>query len=123
VDDRGGVALGVFAFLTVLSFVGFILIARWRLAPGGRLIGTGLVLAILAAWYGLLNNLPPNRYEHDRPPYGSPAIAEFLARLAAVMILGGIVRGLLFRETAAAASTVSVPPLPPERARDVPPSV
>ena len=108
-DDRGAIALGVFAALSAAVIVLLLIVSRSRLAPGGRLVGAGVLLAILAAWYGLLSNLPPQRFENVRPPYGNPAMAEILMRVAAVLILGGIVTGLLCRDA------VNVLPVSPER--------
>lgn len=115
-DDRGAIALGSFAVFGGVTIVLLFLVSRTRLAPGGRLVGAGVLLAILAAWYGLVSNLPPHLHEGMRPPYGTPGLAEVLLKLAAVLILGGIVTGLLCRDA------VTVSPVP-ERPRDVPPSV
>jgi hypothetical protein len=111
VDQLVGFVLPVFAFVMVLAFVGFVLVARWRLPPGGRLIGAGLILTFVAAWYSLLTNLP--KWDHTSALLGNPSIAEVLAKLAAIMLLGGIVRSLLCRDGA----------VPPEAPRNVPPSV
>ena len=80
-----------------------------------RLVGLGIMVALLALWYGLLTGLPAR--DHMANPFANPALAEGLLKLAAVLILGGIVTGLLTRDAS------SVPPALPERPRDVPPSV
>jgi hypothetical protein len=115
-DDRAAVSLAVFALLSLATLVVLYLISQGRAAvPGGRLIAAGVVFALVALWYGLITTLPTR--DHVSIPFGNPGLADTALRLAAVMILGGIVVGLLNRETT---PTVAVPPEVP---RNVPPSL
>jgi hypothetical protein len=85
-----------------------------RVGPGGRAVAAGVVLAIVAMWYGLLTSLPGKQ---GAPiAVGLPTVTDGILRLAVVLVLGGLVTGLLLRDVA------TVPPTLPERPRDVPPS-
>lgn len=116
-DDRAVAALGVFAVVSLASLVLLYLIAPFlgRKTPGSGLVAAGLVLAFVALWYGLLTGLPIR--EHVAVPYGNPALADGLLKLATVLVLGSIVVSLLTRDATAPLSPT------PERPRDVPPSV
>jgi hypothetical protein len=105
----------MFGFQSVVIVLLAFLLLRGRATGGGRLVVVGIILALEALWFGLLTNEP----DHRGAPFvfSNPALADGLLKLAAVMILGGIVTGLLTRDAA------SVPPALPERPRDVPPSV
>jgi hypothetical protein len=115
VDDRGAVALAIFAVLSVVILISLLLGSRSRATLPARLIGLGVLLALVAMWYGLLTGLPSR--DHMPNPFGNPALAEGLLKLAAVLVLGGIVISLLVHDTA------SVNYVPPEHPRDVPPSL
>jgi hypothetical protein len=115
VDERGVEAVSIFFVVSVVALVLLLLGARSRAALPARLIGLGVLLALVALWYGMLVGLP-NR-QGVPVPYGNPALAEGALKLAAVMILGGIVAGLLTHDA------VPASPVPPEVPRNVPPSV
>ncbi len=114
-DDRGVVAIAGWFFVSIAVLAVLFLLLRSRAGLPARLIGLGVVLALAAAWFGLLTGLPLRNAGPG--PWANPALAEGLLRLAAVMVLGGVVVALLVRNAAA------VPALPPEHPRDVPPSV
>lgn len=102
-------------FASVAALAALFLVLRSRAAMSARLIGLGVVLAMAAGWYGLLTT---TSLRNGMPlPLGTPSFAEGLLRLAAILVLGGVVVGLLIRET------VPVAIYPPEHPHDVPPSV
>jgi hypothetical protein len=119
-DSTAAIALTGWFFVSLAALAALFLVLRSRAALSARLIGLGVVLAIAAAWYGLLINLPFRDSIRTNMPgvtVGNPSLAEGLLRLAAILVLGGVVVGLLIRET------VPVSTFPPERPHDVPPSV
>jgi hypothetical protein len=75
----------------------------------------GIVLALASLWYGLITGIP-NR-QGLPVPLGDPALADVTLKLAAVLVLGGLVITLLTHDV----TTVSN--IPPEHPRNVPPSV
>jgi hypothetical protein len=115
VDDRAAFAMVGWFFVSVAALAALFLVLRSRAALPTRLIGLGVVLAIAAAWYGILTGLPPR--SGVAQPIGSPALADGLLRLATVLVLGGVVVALLVRETAPLST------IPMEPHDDVPPSV
>jgi hypothetical protein len=114
-DERGGVAVAAFAVLTVVTIAILFLGTRSPLPLPARLIGLGVFFALVALWYGLLTGLPTR--DHGAMPFLNPGLADTALRLAAVLVLGGIVVSLLVRDT--------VPPLPiaSEASRNVPPNL
>lgn len=114
-DDRGGFAIGIFAILSVVTLIVLLLGSRSRTSLPARLIGLGVLMALLAMWYGLLTGLPAR--DRVANPFANPGLAEILLKLAAVLVLGGVVIALLVHDSAA------VTYVPPEHPRDVPPSV
>jgi hypothetical protein len=114
-DDRAALVVPAFALLTGATLVLLFFVARSRAAFAGRVVSAGVILALFALWYGLLTGVPTR--DHQAMPFGNAALGEILLRIAAMMILGGIVLGLLARDQ------IPVPPNLPERPADVPPSV
>jgi hypothetical protein len=112
VDDRSAVSLAGWFFVSVAVLVTLMLFLRPRIAVASRMIGLGVVLAVAALWYGLLASLPTRT--GIPVELGHPGLSEGLLKLAAVLVLGGIVVSLLGRDTA---------PVSPEVTRHVPPSV
>jgi hypothetical protein len=114
-DQRAAISMVGWFFVSVAALAALFLVLRSRAALPTRLIGLGVVLAIAAAWYGILTSLPPGR--SPPIPLGNPALADGLLRLATVLVLGGVVVALLVRETA------PLTPFTTEPHHDVPPSV
>jgi hypothetical protein len=115
VDSTAAAAMVGWFFVSLAALAALFLVLRSRAALSARLIGLGVVLAIAAGWYGLLTGLP---LRNGVPVgIGNPSLAEGLLRLATVLVLGGVVVGLLTRET------VTLPTFPTEQPHDVPPSV
>jgi hypothetical protein len=102
-------------FVSVAALAALFLVLRSRATLSARLIGLGVVLAIAAGWYGLLTT--PSLRNGIPIAVGGASLAEGLLRLATVLVLGGVVVGLLIRET------VTVPTFPVEHPHDVPPGV
>jgi hypothetical protein len=115
VDDRAAIGLVGWFFVSVAVLAALMLFLRPRITLGTRLIGLGVVLAVAALWYGMLAGLPTRTGVPVQ--LGYPGLSEGLLKLAAVLVLGGIVVSLLGRDAAPAV------PVPPEVPRHVPPSV
>ena len=114
-DERGFAAITIFVFVSIGTLLLLLFSARSRTTLPTRLVTLGVLLALVGLWYGLLTSLPIR--EHVAVPYGTPGLAEIVLRIAAVLILGGIVMALLTR------NAPSIPPILPEQPRNVPPSV
>lgn len=110
-DNRAAEALIFWVFVSLGTLIISWLIFRSRAPVGPKLTLTGVVVAVAALWYGLVTGLPNS--QGMSLPMGNPALAEFALKLAAVLVLGGIVVTLLTQP----------PSIPPERPQNVPPSV
>ena len=108
-------AVMFFVFVSIATLLLMWFSARSRVAAPTRLVMLGVWVAVVGLWYGLLNNLPSR--DHGVVPLGNGALAETALRIAAVLVLGGVVTGLLVHDTA------TVTYVPPEHPRNVPPSV
>jgi hypothetical protein len=114
-DNRGAEALIFWVFVTLGTLVVLLLIYRSRVTAGPKLTLTGIVLALDALWYGLVTGLPNS--QGVSLPMGNPALGDVALKLAAVLVLGGVVVTLLVHDTA------TVTYVAPELPRNVPPSV
>jgi hypothetical protein len=115
VDNRGAMMVIFWFFVTMATLIVLWLIVRARAATGLRLTVAGIVLALVALWYGLLNGLPDQR---GLPVVtGNLGLADTALKLAAVLVLGGIVVTLLVHDTA------TVTYVPPEHPHNAPPSL
>jgi hypothetical protein len=98
------------ATLLILWFLG-----RVQAAGGSRFVLAGCVLALAALCYGLLGNTS------DRQGIPAPSLisglAETALRLAAILVLGGVVVTLLGRDPARSTATTS------EATTNVPPGI
>jgi hypothetical protein len=108
-------ALIVWFFVTLGALLAIWLVARSRATAGLRLMLLGIIVMLAALWYGLLSGSVP--HSAGALPLVSAGLADAALRLAAVMILGGVVLTLLARDV------ISPIPVPPEAPRNVPPSV
>ena len=114
-DNRGAIMMVFWVFVTLATLLVLLLTARSRLATGLRLTFAGIVFALVALWYGFLNGLPDQR---GMPVVsGNLSLADTALKLAAILVLGGIVITVLVHDTA------TVTYLPPDQPRNVPPSL
>jgi hypothetical protein len=110
-DNRSALALIFWIFASVLCLIVSFLVARSRTPIGPRFVLLGIVFGLVALWYGFIGGLTPTNGPPIPLPNGS--FGETALRLAAVLILGGIVVSVL---------SPAVPVAPPEVPRNVPPN-